>query len=229
MESKTYELSEGDILVIAPTALHRSENISDNSLIPCLNINMINSESSDKLFKAIYPCCKITAPDFLLSLAHSLYLDRDEYDAYTTEILELKNHLFIAEIIRMILKTTDSDKSSEADKLKDKLEVIENFFANPLNHSLCANDLADILHISPRHLNRVLIANYGMNFSSKLTYHRLFRASWLLRNTSMPIEDIYLEVGYSSKSAFFKAFKEYAEMTPSQYRKSFIKIKKKKD
>ncbi|MBQ8250072.1 MAG: helix-turn-helix domain-containing protein [Clostridia bacterium] len=229
VNSKLHELSVGDILAVAPGAQHHSLNVSEDSIIPCLNLNITKSDVSDELHEIVYPCVDLKANDFVMSLCSSLYLERDDMDNYSSEILEIKYQLFVAEIISRILKAKSDNSKSAADKRRDKLEVIESFFLDPQNYNLSARNLADMIHVSTRHLNRILISQYGLNFSEKMTNHRLARASWLLRNTKMSIEDIYQEVGYTSKSSFFKAFKAYAAMTPNQYRNSFIKIKKKAD
>ncbi len=228
VNSKLHELSEGDILAIAPGAKHHSLNVAEGSIIPCLTLDVIKSDSADEFQKIVYPCVSLKANDFVMALCLSLHTERDYLDRFSSEIVEIKYQLFIAEIISRVLKTNSNNKST-LDKHRDKLEIIDNFFQNHENYNRSANDLADMIHVSTRHLNRILISQYGFNFSEKMTRHRLARASWLLRNTNIPIEDIYQEICYTSRSSFFKAFKAYAGITPNQYRNSFIKIKKKAD
>lgn len=81
--------------------------------------------------------------------------------------------------------------------------------------------LAEELHLSRSQLNRFLKEQYGMTFREKLLRTRLDRASWLLRHTEKPVEDIVGAVGYSSESAFFQVFRKHFGMTPEKYRKQY--------
>jgi AraC-like DNA-binding protein len=49
---------------------------------------------------------------------------------------------------------------------------------------------------------------------------RMQRAAELLSTTSIPIEEIGFELGYTTTPAFHKAFKRYAGTTPGSYRRS---------
>ena len=46
------------------------------------------------------------------------------------------------------------------------------------------------------------------------------RAVLLMKNTSLSLEEISVLLGYSNHSNFYKAFKEYYQMTPREYLKT---------
>ena len=81
-----------------------------------------------------------------------------------------------------------------------------------------AEKLAEQLHLSRRQLARVLQQTYGMGFREKLIRTRMDHASWLLRNTQLPVSHIVMKVGYASEAAFFQAFHSRFGTTPRQYR-----------
>lgn len=56
------------------------------------------------------------------------------------------------------------------------------------------------------------------NFSDFLNHYRIGETSRLLAETSEPISNIGFDVGYTSLSSFYKAFKEKHAVTPKQYR-----------
>ncbi len=227
VNSKKYELMAGEILVIPPKINHRILNVSTDCLIPCIPFKLVPSPEADELSKMVGSCKKIKINDFVFALSKSIHNDQDAFPIFTEDTMNLKMQLFVAEIIRSIHEECQNNSAHNARNLKEKNEIIDNFFADPQNLCLSATDLADKLHISTRQLNRVLLTNYGVNFNAKLISHRIGYASWMLRNTDTPIEEIYEQIGYTSKSAFFKVFKENTGETPNQYRNSFFKVKKK--
>ena len=107
----------------------------------------------------------------------------------------------------------------EIDGFDDRFFVIDDFFETNLNHNCNEGELAKRLHISPRQLNRILVAHYGTTFREKLANARMDRAKWLLRTSDMSIGLICDAVGFESQTSFYKAFKKHTNTTPLKYRK----------
>lgn len=77
--------------------------------------------------------------------------------------------------------------------------------------------IASKLAISPRHLQRELQTE-GTSFQKLLDKTRKELALRHLENPSIPIHDIAFLLGFSSPSAFNRAFKRWTETTPRSYR-----------
>lgn len=60
---------------------------------------------------------------------------------------------------------------------------------------------------------------YGMSIGRYMKAFRMKKAAELLRNSSLSIASIAREVGYESQSKFGVAFRQFAHVTPSEYRK----------
>lgn len=80
------------------------------------------------------------------------------------------------------------------------------------------SDAADYLKISQSHLSREFYKQPGKKPVEYLTKLRLKKAIDLLTSTSLKIEDISRESGFSSSNYFNKVFKKYMNMTPNQFR-----------
>ncbi|MCA0893976.1 helix-turn-helix domain-containing protein [Microbulbifer agarilyticus] len=81
--------------------------------------------------------------------------------------------------------------------------------------------LAEGLEIPPRDLSMIINRHFEVNFYEFINRYRIEEAMRLLRSADgqgKTITDIYLEVGFNSKSVFNTFFKKAAGMTPSQYR-----------
>jgi AraC-like DNA-binding protein len=75
------------------------------------------------------------------------------------------------------------------------------------------------LHVTPKHLSEVLLAETGKSAKMLINDHIFFEAKSLLKQTSMPVKEICHWLGYSDAAYFIKAFKRREGVTPQAYRK----------
>ena len=78
--------------------------------------------------------------------------------------------------------------------------------------------MAEKFHVSIAYMSYLCKKYFNENFSDYLWNLRVHKSKELLRNTSKPIEEICLEVGYENVSSFRRKFKKELGITPSQYR-----------
>ncbi|WP_187805998.1 AraC family transcriptional regulator [Aquipseudomonas alcaligenes] len=78
-------------------------------------------------------------------------------------------------------------------------------------------EISKILHTSERTLRRRL-KDEGTSFRDILSSVQLQFSCELLQDTSAPINEIALRLGYSDQAAFSQAFKRWTQLTPSQWR-----------
>ncbi|UGU15447.1 helix-turn-helix domain-containing protein [Sinomicrobium kalidii] len=79
---------------------------------------------------------------------------------------------------------------------------------------------AERIGISPGYLSEIINTNYNQNFSSLINSYRIKEAMALLQDpefSKYSIVSVAYEVGFNSKSAFYKAFKKETGTTPSDY------------
>ncbi len=87
------------------------------------------------------------------------------------------------------------------------------------NEAESLNTRIDELGFSRKRMVEVFKDEYGKTPSMYVNDLRYKEATRLLRNTDNEIIDIAYSVGFSSLSAFYKFFKERANMSPATYRK----------
>lgn len=80
-------------------------------------------------------------------------------------------------------------------------------------------DLAERVHLQPNYLCTLFKEHTGQTVMEHLTRIRIDAASYLLRNTDLPMSRIAEQSGFHSESVFFTRFKEHMDMTPNAYRK----------
>jgi two-component system response regulator YesN len=150
-------------------------------------------------------------------------LDRNKYayfkaieDArYADEaIAQLGN--FITEASKRI-----EDKASSAGNanMKMLLEYIDEHYAEPLS----LTEMARHFHFNPSYLSSYFSSHNNEGFVDYLHKVRTDKAAELLRQGEATISEISDQVGYSDHSYFTKVFKKLTGMSPSRYRRQYMK------
>lgn len=83
--------------------------------------------------------------------------------------------------------------------------------------------LAESLRIMPRDLSMLINRHFGINFYEFINKYRIEEAKHMLVSEKFKkttITDIYLAVGFNSKSVFYTFFKKFEGVTPSKFRDS---------
>ena len=74
--------------------------------------------------------------------------------------------------------------------------------------------------LSGSHFQRLYKKHFGKSFTEELIIFRIDRAKYLLRNTSMPVQQVAEECGYTNCAHFMRQFRERENMSAGQYRKA---------
>ena len=102
-------------------------------------------------------------------------------------------------------------------RLRLVLEYIEDTLGQPIK----LRDLAALIGISARHFERAFRESTGSSPHAYVMDRRLKRARDLLINRpELPIEQIALQLGFSSSSHFSSAFRRQTRLTPRDFRKT---------
>lgn len=99
--------------------------------------------------------------------------------------------------------------------VKKAIEYIEKNY----NQALSITDLSATLYLHPNYLSSVFSNRMGTNFRNYLREVRIKKAEELLKQNSLTIEEIAVQVGYKDVPNFCRAFKQVTAMTPTNYRK----------
>jgi AraC family transcriptional activator of pobA len=79
-------------------------------------------------------------------------------------------------------------------------------------------DYADMLNVTPNHLNKVIKENTSQTASSRISEMLLLEAKARLNYTGQTIAELAYDLGFSEPSAFNRFFKKHTNTTPLEYR-----------
>jgi YesN/AraC family two-component response regulator len=98
------------------------------------------------------------------------------------------------------------------------LRLIKNYIDKNYRKKLTLQLLASRFYISPAFCSTLLKENLNMTFNDYINEIRLQKAKQLLSETSLSVNKISDEIGYSNPKYFFKIFKIHSGFTPLEYR-----------
>ncbi|MEK3884249.1 AraC family transcriptional regulator [Paenibacillus sp. PL2-23] len=95
------------------------------------------------------------------------------------------------------------------------LDILETKYDEDLSLDYVAAEL----NMSPTYLSTYMKEKTGVNFAEHLSGIRMAKATELLTDTSLNINEIGRMVGYSNTTSFNRAFKKWHGIAPGEYRK----------
>lgn len=215
-------LSSGDCCILPPFLFHSfQEGLSMGAKRYCFRFECISKNTSlAQHFAALDQLVVLPQMEKVLLLlgeiSDELTSKRVGYAAAIDSLLARSFVLLIRELVRQggeslpnSFHTTEELRAMEIDA----------FFARCYQSDIRAEQLAQLLHISTRQLDRIMRQLYQMSFRQKLFNMRFFVAKDLLSTTHHTIQYISEVVGYHNVGYFCAAFKKETKLTPMQYRR----------
>lgn len=237
-ENKTRELSCGELCFIAPQSRH-DVTVSDDSIVISLMIRKNTFESTffkllaqedllASFFRSILYSNKSSANYMMFTTNNSndiintikdIFMESYVSDKYSNTCIISRIHLFFSLLLRNFSDTIQFyDNERNDNKHENFSQVLQYIQQNYQNVTL--PDLANTFHYNPSYICRMIKKNTGRTLVDILTNLKLTKASELLLQTDLKIEEISSMVGYENVDHFSKLFKRYYHLPPKKYRGS---------
>ena len=136
------------------------------------------------------------------------------YEEFGTCIDNLKISLFEQRVSAVM----ESEKQEER-----TITGITRYLQEHLAEEISLAVLAEQFHLNPQYISQLFKSEIGVNFLAYLTNIRMEKAKKLLLSTSLSIAEVAEQSGYGDYRVFTKVFKKSEGITPSQYRRDFLK------
>ncbi len=111
----------------------------------------------------------------------------------------------------------DAFHSSSTDDNTARIHRINTLANAYYDKNISVDDLAEMLYLSPRQVNRIIESHFGTTWSALITARRMKVARDLIERGEMPIDEIAEYVGYNSTRGFRSAYTKYFGETPRRH------------
>ncbi|WP_165822642.1 AraC family transcriptional regulator [Paenibacillus montanisoli] len=226
---KEYPLHKGVLFVSRPHIRHRIQSEKGLHII-FVAFELLESESSAfaiKRFQSFAKTDRFHITDAAASPAIQLWkslltlvLQRPAFVKDTIEALSialltsLENEFNISQGIPPAYLNQQVVRASTTICHRAKLYILDN-----LSQPLRLQNVADYLHISPRHLSRLFTEELGMTFTNFVRKERVAQAATLLSAGRLSIKKIAEDTGFDTVHYFSSVFKAEMGVTPGEFNK----------
>lgn len=110
---------------------------------------------------------------------------------------------------------TEPTGSKESSFVSNIRKYISEHYADP---QLSRTSIAMAMHMNPDYLSYCFHKDFNKTLTAYIAEVRIDHAKYLLRNTTLPVNEISDQCGYGNIPYFYKQFKKLTGITPQQYR-----------
>ncbi len=229
-----YEMQVNDILLIYPGDLHNIEaglaNAADSYLIlqlPNALFTSVNALHDNFNLFTQYPFIRYDpastrSEDLVLLLktfAEESYA-QDPFKEVRMYALLLRFFEKLGALCLEKQKSAPAPESTPAQKLVKRMAEACLYISQNCTKPLTLEEVAAQMGISKSYFANLFKRYTNTTFVAFLTAERIKHAQMLFRNQDTHIIDIAFESGFTSLSAFNRAFKKLTGMSPSQFRET---------
>ncbi len=233
IEGRTYDIEEGDIILINPSELYRCEicnSIFHERIVLRINHSILDNFSDDAsdLITPFYTRTKGFRNLVLAKAAEETGIQNLFQEVFTLAkgMSPCENVLAVCKTIELIsrlvnlLRATDNIKEPKTENpiINAVLSFLNNHFCNKIS----VNSVAKTFNINESYLLHLFKKHVGMSLWNYVTYKRLnYFNDLICQNFS--IEEAYLMSGFQNYSNFFRLYKKHMNITPSEFKQQKIK------
>lgn len=239
IENCSYQVNEGEIIIIGSGELHSAYSLDSKSGCICksiiFNSEMLSSKSSDAIqIKFINPLInnqlilphhltctnnnEIAVKNFLKDLINTLDSKEDNFELMAKSYLYM---IFSKVMLMVTFKNTSDLLNPNTNNKLDNIKHILDYIHTNYNKPLTIKELSSELNMSEGHFCRIFKSVTFKTPVDYLNYYRTTKAQDMLLNSNKKVLEISMDVGFNNLSYFINIFKKNAGYTPSLFRKEF--------
>lgn len=235
IEGEDFEVSGGQFYITGPNVKHSQISDKDNPMAEyniTLNIEEINSDLNEKEIsdKEIAQLRKALSKVYKYAF-NDAYGVTEKYEEIFSEVenhlpgYRFRIHLLVIDMVVTMVRTISAGRGylHKSETLKNSLhierinKIIKFIQHNYINH-ITVGDLANVLFLSPKQINRILKKEFNQTFQEYLSFQRFISAKRLVEETDLTVEEIAFKSGFSNANHLYQVFKKFSCPSPSKLR-----------
>ncbi|NRF92902.1 helix-turn-helix transcriptional regulator [Paenibacillus frigoriresistens] len=144
---------------------------------------------------------------------------------YSTEVLQQTvygidtlNHLS-EWLIGFLVEKMENVRLHQDQSSRKEIVEAQRYVMMHLNEKISMDEMAKRLDLNSSHFSRIFKKETGETFVEFVKRSKMERARELLDKSNQSVEQISEELGFDNSSYFFKLFRAFSGMSPTEYRK----------
>lgn len=228
------EIGPNDIIIIKPNQFHKFIVKSESGCeFIVLNFKFVNK--FDMQFSGVsleffldfvsgkesgaFIRLKVSQKNEIINLLNRILKEKENPDIGS----ELLNYLLVMELFVLISRALkmewENSIKNKSSKLKELIQVAVSYIDNNYERDISLKDIAKYVFLSSSYFTRAFKEEMGISPINYLLKTRIERSKEMLKDSTLKISDIALNVGFSNQQRFNDIFKKNVKMTPLKYRK----------
>ncbi|WP_419779327.1 AraC family transcriptional regulator [Maridesulfovibrio sp.] len=221
VNSDTVIIKAGELCILPPGIPHKCEPISTQESEPhSYRALCVTSQYMLKLAAEI--CGRYCRePYFDPTVAYTNY-DRSSFEELFKLInipgTDLEKHAALNSFLYQVIEKHSRGEivPRKVGAQQDALQRVKSFIDQNFQQKLTLPELAEIACLSPFHLQKIFVGQYGRSPQEYIIYRRVQEAQRLIENNT-PLIEAALKSGFSDQSHFSRHFKKVIGISPGQF------------
>jgi AraC family transcriptional regulator len=140
-------------------------------------------------------------------------------DPSSRHYVEALSLVLVHELIRLERATSAVSATSRGGLPVRQQKRVAEFIEQHLAENISLAALAELVDLSLYHFARAFKQSFGVPPHRYHMARRMDRAKSLLRSSALSVTQIGIEIGFRETSSFTRAYRKFAGVTPSEYRR----------
>ncbi len=235
VNQRTYELAEGDFLLIWPMEMHAIIDADrKESLVIQFSNAFINSlfdlQRIMHFYRNLHVLCIHSHPQLVAKLRTVADRMKEVFLSGSAD-RELRCCMLLMEFMltldaareEFLPEIRRGDPFSCPDTVMRRMIMVTDYIKNNLTaDDLSQGAMAEMAGISRDYFSRIFRSVTGTNYSKWLNMIRLEKATALLTDSELTLTEVAMRSGFQSISSFNRVFHEEKGMSPGEYRALLI-------
>ena len=227
VNGKEYHIKRGDVISLEVGSNHSYHSKNKMEILNCIIDPLFFRKKKEEILNAQINVAPLLPDHMTLSSKHFVEIENllfsmeQEFKQKQPCYLQMLDN-YVSTLLIILFRNAQEQKTQCDDQLQTQfIEYVKKNFT----HCTLQNT-ALFFGYSTSHFSRLFKQVMGQNFSDYVSHRRLEEATELLGNTAFSIDTISHQLGYKDRTQFHKLFLKHMGMTPAQYRKQNLHLRK---
>lgn len=224
-----FDLHAGEMIILPSAAAHRLENRSQEAFVRCgLCFTVIDNGSN--LSRYLLECLSLpkgTVMPIPPKVRRQLKACCREAEKGVTGYVLMIETLLLQLIVEVARALSGYPQNAEYESRKvsyGRMNIgrLKDMIFDSVSQGVTVGGLAKRLHMSSKHLQRLVQSEYHCTVKELIDACRFEKAKEYLKNMSLSVGEVASLVGFASEQSFSRFFKQTEGQTPRQFRDGYL-------